>query len=365
MNARWSSVLRALTLGLAVVAGPLLAPVSARGQSEEALRITFLDVGQGDAVVIQSPEGQTALIDAGPGLDVVPLLRELGVDRVDLLVASHPHADHIGGMLRVLNALPVRFFMDNGEPHTTATYRALTTTLEARPDVTYLQAIPRTLTLGSAEIEVLPFPPYPTDINNRSVGLVIRYGGFTAFLSGDSEQGELTYYVSAGVVPDVVLLKAPHHGADNGFTTEFLRVAHPDIVVVSVGDNGYGHPGLQAMEAYRSVASEVHRTDQEGSLTVTGFADGTCQVSGRRLGARMPSALPPVALPGAAAQRSLVLGVFGYTPPREGEARRLHRVRDQRRSPVLHGRPKRGLEQRRRHGDPDRRRRTRGREVRV
>jgi beta-lactamase superfamily II metal-dependent hydrolase len=161
----------------------------------------------------------------------------MGVEQVDLLVASHPHADHIGGMLDVLNAMPVRFFMDNGQPHTTATYRGLMSALEAREDIVYLQATPRTLSLGSAEIEVLPFPPYGTDINDRSVGLVIRYGRFTAFLSGDSERGELDHFVSAGAVPDVTLLKAPHHGSDNGFTPGFLRAARPDLVVISVGDN--------------------------------------------------------------------------------------------------------------------------------
>ncbi|HKJ00821.1 MAG TPA: MBL fold metallo-hydrolase, partial [Longimicrobiales bacterium] len=268
---------RVLVLGLAVAA-LLLPPAAALGQCPDPIRLTFLDVGQGDAVLVRSPTGQTALIDAGRDGDVVPLLRSLDVEEIDLLVATHPHADHIGGMPGVLAAIPVRFFMDNGQPYTTATYRALLAALEARPDITYLQATPRTVSMGDAEIQVLALPPPGTPANDRSVGLVIRYGSFTAFLSGDSERAELTYFLNAGAVPDVDVLKAPHHGSDNGFTADFLRAARPQVVVVSVGSNAYGHPMPGALAAYASVAAEVHRTDREGSITVEGFSDGTFRV---------------------------------------------------------------------------------------
>ena len=95
----------------------------------EAIQITFLNVGQGDAVLIRTPEGSTALIDAGP--DELPNgLSNFDVEQVDLLVASHPHADHIGGMVSVINTYPVRFYMDSGDTHTTATYRELIQTLQ-------------------------------------------------------------------------------------------------------------------------------------------------------------------------------------------------------------------------------------------
>jgi competence protein ComEC len=315
-------MLRALTLRLAAVATVLVTPAAARAQSEGVLRITFLDVGQGDAVLIRAAEGQTALIDAGPGRDIVLLLQALGVEQVDLLVASHPHADHIGGMLGVLNVFPVSFFMDNGQPYTTATYRGLMSALEARTDITYLEATPRTLSLGSAEIEVLPLPPYETDVNNRSVGLVVRYGEFAAFLSGDSEAAELTYFVTAGLVPDVTLLKAPHHGADNGFTAEFLRAARPEVVTISVGDNSYGHPGFRALSAYSSAASEIHRTDQEGTLTVAAFADGRYEVSGEGVAVAGHPAPAPQAPPAPAMlPRGLVLGVFADAPGNDHQNR--------------------------------------------
>ena len=254
------------------VAGP--ANTALPSPTDTTLAITFLDVGQGDAVLIRAPEGQTALVDAGPG-DVVPLLREMGVDGIDLLVATHPDADHIGGMPGVIGSMPVRFYMDNGQPHTTATYRRLLAALEARPEITYLEAVPRTISLGSAEIEVLPLlPRATTDTNNRSVALVVRFGSFTALLSGDSEVRQLTHLVGQGVVPAVTLLKAPHHGSDNGFTWPFLEAARPEVVVISVGRNGYGHPRPAALRAYAGVGATVLRTDLGGHVAILGYERG-------------------------------------------------------------------------------------------
>jgi hypothetical protein len=169
--------------------------------------------------------------------------------------------------------------MDNGQPHTTATYQRLLSTLQQQTDVTYLAAEPRTISLGSAELEVLPLPPInAVDHNNRSVGLVVRFGSFTAFLSGDSEVQELTHFLREGVVPDVTLLKAPHHGSDNGFTPEFLQASRPEVVVISVGSNSYGHPRPEALSAYEAVAEGVYRTDFHGHITILGYEDGRYEV---------------------------------------------------------------------------------------
>ncbi len=247
--------------------------------SDTVLRVTFLDVGQGDAVLLQAPEGQTALVDAGRS-NVVPLLREMGVERIDLLVATHPHADHIGGMAGVIQAMPVRFYMDNGQTHSTDTYERLMAALDARPEITYLEAEPRTISLGSAEIEVLPLLPRgTTDHNNRSVALVVRFGEFRALLSGDSEVRQLTHLVGQGAVPALTLLKAPHHGSDNGFTRAFLEAARPEVVVISVGRNGYGHPRPAALRAFAGVGATVLRTDLEGHVAILGRPDGGYSVA--------------------------------------------------------------------------------------
>ena len=262
---------------------PSLATGCARAESSPpaagpAVEIVFLDVGQGDAVLVRSPEGRTALVDAGESSPTDDL-EALGVQQIDLLVATHPHADHIGGMEDVIARFPVRFYMDNGQPHTTATYRGLLETLERRDDITYLEAEPRRLGLGSAELEVLPLPPPDSvDHNNRSVALVLRYGDFVALLSGDSEALELEWLADHGALPDVTLLKAAHHGAANGFTPRFLRTVRPEVVVISVGRNSYGHPRPEALAAYAEAGATVYRTDLDGRVTVRAFRDGRYQV---------------------------------------------------------------------------------------
>ncbi len=242
------------------------------------VQITFLDVGQGDAVVIRAPGGQTAMIDAGRGSPLRQLQR-MGVEEVDLLVATHPHADHIGGLDDVLTARPVRFYMDNGRPHTTDTYRRLMATIE-RLDVTYLEAVPRSIDLGEVVLDVLPLPEADLDHNDRSVGLVLRFGAFSALLTGDSERRELDYWLRAGVIPPVTLLKAPHHGAANGINNAFLEASTPKVVVISVGaDNQYLHPRPEALTAFGSIAERIVRTDLSGHVTVLGYADGSYEIA--------------------------------------------------------------------------------------
>lgn len=287
---------------LTVWLGSLL-PTCASSQDPAGIEITFLDVGQADAVLIREPQGRAALVDSG---ESAPLgaLASLGVERLDLLVASHPHADHIGGMVEVIEAIPVRYFMDNGQPHTTVTYQNLIRTLQRRTDITYLTAEPRSIQLGSAEIEVLPLPPpEDDDQNNRSVGLVVRYGEFVALLTGDSELRELSYLVRSGTLPDVTVLKAPHHGSDNGVTREFLQATRPEVVVISVGENSYGHPGSRAVAAYSSFAEELYRTDVDGTITIVGYEDGGYEVRTGRAGSWPAAAAHPVGSASTAAGR--------------------------------------------------------------
>lgn len=268
-----------------VVAALVVAPLRGGTPLQDPpapVQVAFLDVGQADAVLIRAPEGQTALVDAGRR-SPVDALRKLNVTEIDLLVATHAHADHIGGMTAVLQEFSVRYFMDNGMPHTTRTYQRLMEELERRPGIVYLNAEPRTIALGSVDVEVLPLPAARgRDQNNRSVALVVRYGRFTALLTGDSEVRQLNFLAGKGVVPRATLLKAPHHGSGNGFTPSFLRAAQPQVVVVSVGRNGYGHPRPEALAAFAAAADHVYRTDRDGTVTVLGFPDGRHTVSKER-----------------------------------------------------------------------------------
>jgi beta-lactamase superfamily II metal-dependent hydrolase len=285
------------------LAALLVLAVAGRGLAAQQLEILFLDVGQGDAVLITSPAGRRVLIDAGASRTLVDReLRRLGVDTLDLVVASHNHADHIGGMEAVLGggaggergSRVVRFYMDNGVPATTATYRRVMAAVQAR-GIQYLQATARTITLGGApadgpggdgagagpvvRLRVLPPPGLAGEQNDNSVGLVLEYGTFRALFTGDSEHAELAHWLARDSVPRVMVVKAAHHGSWNGTSAAWAAATRPGVVVVSVGaGNRYGHPAAVALEQWRAVGARIYRTDMDGPVLVTVRPDGVFNV---------------------------------------------------------------------------------------
>lgn len=253
--------------------------------SGQQLELRFLDVGQADAVVIRQG-GKTALVDAGSGGAIIGHLRALRIDTLDLVVASHNHADHIGGMTAVLSGTVVRFYLDNGVPHTTATYQR-TIQAVAASGAQYLRPTARTITLGSARLRVLPPPPGLTgDQNNSSVGILVEYGQFRALLTGDSELLELGYWLANDSVPRVHVVKAAHHGSWNGTSAAWAQATRPQVAVISVGaGNSYGHPSPAAIERWESLGTRVHRTDLEGTVLILANTDGSFVVTTARPGA--------------------------------------------------------------------------------
>ena len=273
---------RLLVLALAALGLPHAARAQDSTRADSVpLHLFFLDVGQGDAALLTTPEGKTVLIDAGPNArHVVPRLEHLGIDTIDLAVASHPHADHIGGMAEVLRRFPVRYWLDNGVPHTTATYRGLIAALEASGAV-YLAPTERTITVGSIAVRVLP-PLAEGSLNDRSVAVIIEYGAFRALLAGDAEFAALAHFLDAGV-PRVTALKATHHGARNGVTPAWIAATRPALVVVSVGaGNGFGHPDPMALRYYAALGATIRRTDVHGTVLVRGWPDGRFTVETER-----------------------------------------------------------------------------------
>lgn len=244
------------------------------------LQIRFLDVGQGDAALIIAPEGKRVLIDAGRGSwPVVPYLRANHYDTLDLVVASHNHADHIGGMADVLATTVVRYYLDNGIPHTTATYQRTIQAVETS-GAQYLQPTARTITVGSARLRVLPPPPQQQDQNNGSVGILLEYGQFRALLTGDSEQSELEYWLEHDSIPQVQVLKVAHHGSWNGTTEAWANRTRPEVAVISVGaQNQYRHPAAEVVALWTNVGARVYRTDRDGTVTIDARLDGKFSVT--------------------------------------------------------------------------------------
>jgi len=264
----------------------------------QQLELRFLDVGQADAILVREG-GKTALIDAGSGAGILTQLRALGVDTIDLLVASHNHSDHIGGMTSVLGSTVVRFYLDNGVPHTTATYQRTVQAVTAS-GAQYLRPTARTITLDSARLRVLPPPPNIDDQNNSSVGILIQFGEFRAVLTGDSEEFELQYWLEHDSIPRMTVVKAAHHGSRNGTTPAWIDATHPQVVVVSVGTgNSYGHPSPGVIEEWEGAGATVYRTDQDGTVIIQAKRDGSYIVLNDRTGGPgAPTATDPGRQPG-------------------------------------------------------------------
>jgi competence protein ComEC len=245
---------------------------------DSAVVITMLDVGQGDATLITTPDNKRILIDAGPS--AVAMRRRLweGSDTLDLVIASHNHDDHIGGMAWVFDRFVVRAYVENGVPHTSATYRGVMRAVEAEKTL-YLEATARTITVGGVTLRILPPARRDASQNDNSVGVLIEFGKFRALLTGDSEERQLRQWLSDQRIPRVHVLKAAHHGARNGFVPALAQVARPRAVVVSVAErNGYGHPSASVLRAWERAGAKVYRTDRDSTIIVRGKLDGTFEV---------------------------------------------------------------------------------------
>jgi competence protein ComEC len=262
-----------LALGLALVLVPM--PPDPDGR----LHVTVLDVGQGDAIVIRTPEGRTWLVDAGAGGPgrrdlgegvVAPYLWWAGARRLEGFVLSHAHPDHVGGAAAVIRAFPVGAVWEGLAPRRDAGYSEFDRLLRGTATVRVSVARGFRADWDGVAVEVLaPAPPVRppwTARNDDSLVLALRYGDVTLVLAGDVEEaGE-----SRLMPPRADLLKVPHHGSRTSSSPAFLAAARPRLAVVSAGfRNRYGHPHPEVLERYRRLGCLLLRTDRDGAISVS------------------------------------------------------------------------------------------------
>ena len=280
---------------LAIIAAASLAARDLRRRHVRELVVTFLDVGQGDAAVVEAPGGAVMVVDGGGTRDgaydtgariVEPFLRARGIDRVDVVALSHPHPDHLNGLLRILERFEVGAFWSSGDDGRNPQYRRLVALAAAR-------GVPAPEVAGRAlgGARVLPLGPFVDDagrerigappglsVNDASLVLRVAFAGRAVLFPGDLEaDGEGELAGRADVAEDVSadVLKVPHHGSRTSSTPELVRAVHPRLAVASLGwRNQFHFPAPEVLGRYAAAGVRLLRTDRDGAVTLTISPDG-------------------------------------------------------------------------------------------
>ncbi|CAM3264918.1 Metal-dependent hydrolase, beta-lactamase superfamily II [Deinococcus saxicola] len=285
--------MRRLLILAALLGGGVVAQTALPG----VLTIRFLNVGQGDAVLITAPEGQGLLYDGGRSEKrMTELLGKYGVKSLAVVAASHGDADHITGLIPAVQMFKPKFFLNNGIAATTQTFGKLTAAVKTA-GTQGLLAKDQVINLGSVKVTILPPPPGmpKTDQNLNSIGLLIEYGTFKALMTGDSESAETAAWLKAypaSTLGPINVYKSIHHGAKNGDNLAWLNAVRPTDVVIGVGPNNYGHPTSEALALYKSVNAAIYRTDLNGTVTVTVQPGGKYSLSAEKGTGTAPQAAP-------------------------------------------------------------------------
>lgn len=239
-------------------------------------RMTVLDVGEGDAALLQA-KGATMLVDGGPDPDIiVGKLRSRGVSHIDLMVASHPHADHCAGLVQVMRSMPVGRLLEPGKfGGTDGAYQDLIALASERGVPVTVAAEGQSLALGplfTLEVLFAPsrLPVPPENLNNCSIVAMAQVEGARVLLPGDLEaDAQKTLFADhPSMACDV--LKVPHQGAANAATAGLLDASRPAVATISVGrDNEFGHPSAKCLQLLASRGVKVARTDLSGDIVIT------------------------------------------------------------------------------------------------
>jgi len=267
------------------------------------LTVHFIDVGQGDSILLDIGDTEV-LIDGGeksPG--VVSYIDDYVDGPLEVMVATHPHTDHIGGLIAVLDAFVVNEIWLNGDTTTSQTYSQFMSAVNSEGAEMFTARRGGTIQAGNLTFNVLNPASLSGTINNNSIVLSLSYGQVDFLFTGDAEQEAEASMLAEGIVPDVEILKVGHHGSRTASSTQFLQAAEPECAIYMAGQgNSYGHPHQETIASLCEVGAEIYGTDIHGTVIVA--TDGVTY-------SVLPSSdVPPVAC-SSATTHDLTISVNG------------------------------------------------------
>lgn len=248
---------------------------SSSREQKDLLTVTFLDVGQGDAAVLQCG-GQTMMIDGGKAKAssyVYSWLKKNQISHLDVMVATHTDADHIGGLSGALNYAKVGTAYCPVTSGTTKTFQSFVKYLKKQGKSITVPKAGDEFSLGGAQVRILGPTDPQAEGNNSSIVLKVTFGDTSFLFTGDAEREEEQELLESGYDLESTVLKVGHHGSDTSTSYLFLRTVNPQYAVISVGaDNTYGHPTEAVLSRLRDADVKTYRTDLQG--TITAVSDG-------------------------------------------------------------------------------------------
>lgn len=240
------------------------------------LEVHFIDVGQGDSILIQH-QNVNVLIDGGDRFAwvadiLISYLHEQEIETVNAIVSTHPHADHIGGLPAIINNFEVKAIYDSGKVHTTTTYENYLQLILDSDIPFYTPRRGQTISLGELEFLVL----HPKDdveqysLNNASIVLHLEYGDVSFLFTGDAEKEAEQEMIASGFELTSTILKVGHHGSQTSSTLPFLDAVSPEVAIIMCSiDNRFGHPHSQTIEALEAREIDIYCTAWHGNIVIT------------------------------------------------------------------------------------------------